>query len=187
MGSRPRFAASMAGLLLCGLVTACEWDDDDPDEASCAAMVHGPGSPELTFSYVPAYGSFEDLEGAVEHVAPSQHAVAVYIRVYGGWWTKSYWAAPLTSIDCDGSWICDITTGGIDQLADQIAAFLLPIGISPPLMSGGSSLPAELYQVSIAFAIVDRPQPLAATRSTPIWLVPVLWPFLGALGVPDPK
>jgi hypothetical protein len=33
---------------------------------------------------------------------PSEHRVAVYIYVNGGWWTKPFRDAPLTSINCDG-------------------------------------------------------------------------------------
>jgi hypothetical protein len=48
------------------------------------------------------------------------------------------------------SFTCDITTGGIDQNATKIAAYLVPNGYSPPLMYGDSTLPAELEQNSVA-------------------------------------
>jgi YVTN family beta-propeller protein len=114
--------------------------------------------PALELVYVPAYGSFEDLHGRVRGVDPGDHKVAVYIYV-SGWWTKPYWDAPLTAIQSDGSWSCDITTGGMDQFATQIAAFLVPNGFSPPLMAGESVLPAELFEHSVANVLVEREAP----------------------------
>jgi len=82
--------------------------------------------------------------------------VAVYINVSGGWWTKPYFAQPLTSIAPDGTWSCDITTGGNDSSATEIAAYLVPAGYNPPLLSGQASLPAEFNQNSVASADVKR-------------------------------
>lgn len=116
----------------------------------------GPGNPRIEFTYVPPYGSFENLRGQVWHVKPSEHRVAVYIKVGSGWWTKPYWNNPLTVINPDGSWICDITTGGADHLATEIIAYLVPAGYNPPLMSGQSSLPQELEENSLAYVSVVR-------------------------------
>ena len=93
-----------------------------PDNWTCRDIPGGPGTPEIEFSYVPAYGSFDNLRGQVWHVVPSEHRVAVYIYVNGGWWTKPFRDAPLTSINCDGAWNCDITTGGVDERATKIFA-----------------------------------------------------------------
>jgi hypothetical protein len=94
----------------------------------------------------------------VRGVDPSDYKVAVYIYV-SGWWTKPTWGSPLTPIQSDGSWSCDITTGGMDQFATQIAAFLVPNGYSPPLMAGEPALPAELFAHSVASAQVERAVP----------------------------
>ncbi len=115
----------------------------------------GPGDPDIEFVSVPPYGSYEDLKGQVWHVAPLSHRVAVYIYV-GGWWNKPYWHSPLTSIRCDGTWTCDVTTGGEDQTATRIAAYLLPAGYTPPQMSGGAMLPAELVENALASIKVER-------------------------------
>ena len=112
--------------------------------------------PIIEFTYVPPYGSFEDLTGQVWNVNPPDYKVAVYIYV-SGWWTKPYWDYPLTPINNDGTWTCDITTGGIDQNATKIAAFLVPDGYDPPLMYGGQTLSSELYQHSVAHVEVERP------------------------------
>jgi hypothetical protein len=111
--------------------------------------------PTIEFAYVPPYGSFENLQGRAMCVTPADYKVAVYIYV-SGWWTKPYWAWPLTAIRTDGSWTCNITTGGTDQLATRIAAFLVPNGYNPPLMSGGQTLPTELLNNAVAHVMVDR-------------------------------
>jgi len=112
-------------------------------------------SPVVELTYVPPYGSFEYLQGRVACVEPADYKIAVYIYV-SGWWTKPYWAWPLTPIQPDGIWACDITTGGVDQNATKIAAFLVPNGYDPPLMGGGQSLPSELEENSVASVTVER-------------------------------
>jgi len=135
------------------LVTSCNKDHGtNPSKCPCS-----PGDPAITFSYVPSIGSFENLKGCVCNVNnPTEYAVAVYIRVGSGWWTKPYWSNPLTTIHDDGSWECDITTGGIDERATEIAAYGVPKTYNPPLLRGGSTFPAELDSVAIAKAKVTR-------------------------------
>lgn len=87
--------------------------------------------------------------------------------VGSGWWTKPYWAWPLTIIEPDGSWVCDIVTGGIDEQATEIAAFLLPRGYDPPLMSGQSVLPPELNGNALAWVNVTRMPGDIGFRHTP--------------------
>jgi hypothetical protein len=104
---------------------------------------------------IPEWGSNEDLQGRVQGVNQTEHRIAVYIYV-GGWWTKPSFASPLTQINADSTWTCDITTGGYDQEATRIAAFLVPGTYTPVKASGVQSLPEELYQVSLDSAIVVR-------------------------------
>jgi exo-beta-1,3-glucanase (GH17 family) len=125
------------------------------DNWSNGGIPGGSGDPTIEFTYIPPLGSFENLVGQVWHVDPSDHKVAVYIYV-SGWWTKPTFANPLTTIQVDGSWITDITTGGIDEQATRIASFLLPDGYNPPFMSGGV-LPDELDQNAIAKVDTTRP------------------------------
>ena len=113
----------------------------------------------LTFTFVPPYGSVENLRGAFYSTQPdeyAEYAVAVYIWVGGGWWNKPYWNVPLTSLQSDGSWECDITTGGDDEQATRIAAFVVPRDYSPPQLGGQAELPHELYATAVAHAAVDR-------------------------------
>ena len=100
-------------------------------------------SPTIEFTDIPLYGSFSDLQGKVTNVIPTDYKVVVYIYV-SGWWTKPSSASQLTDILGDNTWTCDITTGGSDQYATKIRAFLVPNGYTPPQMSGGQILPIEL-------------------------------------------
>lgn len=114
----------------------------------------GEGDPSIEFTHVPPYGSYEDLRGQVCHVWPADYAVAVYIYV-SGWWTKPYFDRPLTLIQADGSFVTDITTGGVDQRATAIAAYLVPIDYDPPTVGGGA-LPATIKEDALAELIVYR-------------------------------
>jgi hypothetical protein len=120
------------------------------DNWSGDGTIAGPGNATIQFVYVPPYGSFDNLKGQVLHVKPANYDVAVYIKVGSGWWTKPLFSNPLTFINPDGSWVCDVTTGTNDQTATEFAAYLLPVGYNPPLSSGQSTLPAELDQNAAA-------------------------------------
>ena len=102
------------------------------DNWSGNQIIGGPGNPAISFTYVPPYGSFDNLRGQVTHVKPSDCRVVIYIQVAGNWWIKPYSLSPLTIIEPDGSWVCDITTGGIDETATQIVAYLISATYSPP-------------------------------------------------------
>jgi hypothetical protein len=110
----------------------------------------------LEFTNVPAYGSSVNLTGIVRYVKTEHVRIAVYIRVHGGWWTKPYWDSPATPISPDGSFSVSITTGGQDEQANEIAAFVIPAEYYPPGVRGEAELPAELIQKSLARARVTR-------------------------------
>lgn len=130
-----------------------------PDNWSDISIPGGPGRPTIVFTKVPRFRSFENLRGEVWHVRPPEYKVVVYILVSSRWWIKPFFNRPLTTIDCDGSWTTDITTGGIDERATRIAAFLVPDGYNPPLAAGWRSLPEELHQIAVAKTEVKRTRP----------------------------
>jgi hypothetical protein len=111
--------------------------------------------PKITITDVPLYGVSGSASGAVKGVDPSEYKVAVYIYV-SGWWTKPYWDSPLTEIKSDGTWSCNIDTGGDDIHATRVAAFLVPAKYVPPEMTGENSLPSKLYKNSVSSSIVKR-------------------------------
>ena len=126
-------------------------------KTSGSAVPGGPGTPALAFTSVPPIGSMRSLTGVALHVKPSDYVVLVYIQVSGGWWMKPTLAAPKTSIAPDGTWICNITTGGHDQDATAIAAFLVPANSKAPIVLGTSTLPPELMSSAVASLKVTRP------------------------------
>ena len=89
---------------------------------------------------------------------PADYKVAAYIYVPsgGGWWTKPYFNSPLTSIEVDGTWTCDITTGGRDETATRIAAFLLPNRFDPPSVGASATLPPILEEKAVAKIEITR-------------------------------
>lgn len=121
------------------------------------------GTPTIVFDSVPAFNSFDDLKGRALNVTPADYKIAVFIYV-SSWWTKPYFdeSLRLTPISANGTWICDITTGGSDQTATRIAAYLLPTGYMPPIVSGYANLPAEISQHAVASLEVTRTDPVAA-------------------------
>ena len=91
------------------------------------------------------WSSGSSVDGTIKCVDPDKNKVTVYIKVSGQYWgPKPYWSIPLTSIDSDGSWSCTYVTGGNDQDASEIVAYLIPNGYTPPSVSGSTSLPNEL-------------------------------------------
>ena len=140
--------AGMDGPLVRGVRTADTWSGD--------RVVGGPGTPVIELTDVPAIGTTDNLEGRVMHVDPTVHAVAVYIRVSGRWWTKPTFAAPLTTINPAGLWQADITTGGSDTQATEVAAYLLPLGVAAPRAAGAAQLPSSLASISVASVTTTR-------------------------------
>jgi hypothetical protein len=88
--------------------------------------------PYIEFVFVPPFGSSEDLKGRLVNGDPDQFGVAVYIMVEAVWSSKPSLVNPVTKINEDGTWVCDITTSEDDDLAIKIAAYLIPAGFKPP-------------------------------------------------------
>ena len=125
--------------------------------SNCTGIPCGAGDPSVAFTFVPPYGDSSDyLEGQECHADQFSNDMAIYIKVGGGWWTKPTFASPVTPLNVDGSWTCNIRTGVGDEFATDIAGFLIRNTYSPPQLSGQSSLPTELYQNSLANLQVSR-------------------------------
>jgi hypothetical protein len=148
-GRKTRTALSLCLILL--LVLGGSWGVWTYSVQASNEPVGGIGNPRIWFTHVPSIGSSGDLQGEASHVTVKDYCVAVYIRVGEGWWTKPTFAQPTVTLQWDGRWVCDITTGGkTDLTATEIAAYLIPKNYSPPAMSGQSTLPAEFRNNSVA-------------------------------------
>jgi exo-beta-1,3-glucanase (GH17 family) len=129
-----------------------------PDNWSGETVVGGAGTPSIAFTHVPVLGAtLEDLEGSVAHVKPVEYRVALYIRVGGLWYVKPYAdSRRAIRIRPDGTWSADIVTGGSDQNATEITAFLVPTTYDAPPVFGAPSLPPELAANAVASVSVTR-------------------------------
>jgi exo-beta-1,3-glucanase (GH17 family) len=109
-------------------------------------------SPKLRLTYVPPMGSTGKVEGYALNVDPDEYRVVVYIYVPDakGWWTKPFFNQPYTYIESDGHWSTSIFTGGLDEQATKVAAYLVPKGYGAPTAAGLSSLPLDLISGSVA-------------------------------------
>lgn len=135
----------------------------------------GPGQgnsivPFIAFTFIPAFGSFDDLVGRVAGVVPAQYKVAVYIFVWG-WYNKPSWENPATAIQANRTWVTDITTGGNDEQATKIAAFLIPVAYDPPVMNGETNLPQALYDQAVARVETERRPPADLSFSGYDWII----------------
>jgi hypothetical protein len=125
--------------------------------ASSAPIPGGPGTPAISFTNVPPRGTYPaTVTGKVQHVLPRDHRVAVYIHTWNGWWTKPYWDSPLTTISDLGEFACSITTGGIDDAADMVVAYLVLASYAPPLASGDSAIPGTIDSTALAEVTARR-------------------------------
>ena len=101
------------------------------EAVDCNALLPGPVG--LSSVYVPPYGSSDALEVQVTGVRPRDYNIATYIFVDSALADQSRAFAQRTvAINRDGTAQITIVTNGTDQLATQIAAFLIPAGVAPP-------------------------------------------------------
>ena len=105
----------------------------------------GQTNPSIQFTSVPSWGSTTLLQGKVGNTTLNDHGVAVYIFVEeaSGWLNKPYASNTVTAIQSDSTFSTNIVTGGIDQFATKIIAFLIPLSFTPPVLSGGN-LPGSI-------------------------------------------
>ncbi len=101
-------------------------------------------APGFELTEIPPIGSTANLIGFALVPDPENYAVATYIKVSGGWWTKPYWAYPTVPLDQYGNFAVDITTGGNDPSATEIVTYLVPHDYIPPRLGGQATLPLVL-------------------------------------------
>lgn len=118
----------------------------------------GPGDPELLTTYAPVCGDADDREitGIVWHAPKGMYKIAAYIRVAGRWYSKPREDAPYTPLKCGGAWAVDVGTGQGDELATDIAVFVVPFDYNEPAVSWAEELPPAVYAAAADYAIVPR-------------------------------
>jgi len=121
------------------------------------------GSPSIIFTYVPPTGSYANVTGTVSGASPSTYGVALFINIFGTYWTKPYFAQPIVTLAGNGTFSASITTGGtgsLDAYAEQVIAFVVPLSYAIPTLAGASSIPQEVYDNSIASVVANKYTPI---------------------------
>ena len=140
------YSMLLVGLLgLTALVAGCEGSGNDPKP-----HMLGTGNPAIKIKSVPDMGQMGSVTGVVtgvmSDVVTGGYVVAMYIHVpYEGWWIKPYFESVIP-IDDEGNWDARMTTGGVDELADQVVVYLVPHAAEAdiPSLLGDENLPASL-------------------------------------------
>ena len=114
--------------------------------------------PRIEWVNVPVYGEQGELTGNVVGLDPAVAKIAVYIYV-NGWWMKPSLEFPLTNIDQNGFWHADITTGGVDEYATEIRAYVVPYDFIPEPVLGLETLPGVLDTIALAEIDTIRRKP----------------------------
>jgi glucan 1,3-beta-glucosidase len=91
-----------------------------------------------------------EIRGWIRNADPCSCSVAVYVRVENRWWNKPYATHPVTPIDKARRWSARVVTGGVDHLADRVAAFMIPKGVTAPVCMGTVQLDPALFGVALA-------------------------------------
>jgi hypothetical protein len=130
-------------------------------------------APSVVITDFPALGESKLVRGRVIDPSPGQYAVAVVIKVFGTYWTKPFANAPLSRVNAgDGSWSCNIFTGGSDACCEEILAYVVPANLQPvPLVAGSGSVPPELENAALAKTLVVRGSSTTIHFSGYQWLV----------------
>ena len=136
----------------------------------CASIVFAvPGavgyaqtSPAIEITALPRYGQSPGIiSGRVTGGPPSAFKVAPLIFLSGlGYYSKPFCNATTVTPDASsGQFSANLTTGGIDQYASQIALLLVPASANVPCFLGVAGIPEELEGIAAAKLIVPRPDP----------------------------
>ena len=127
-------------------------------------------APSIIFTNVCRYGEVNcNASGKVTGVNYANYYVALYIQVDEGWWTKPTLASPQCPIASDGTFSCDITTGGCDRYATAVRALLMPKNIKPTICPPCEPPPQN--PSSVASTVRYRPYPRIFAFSGYKWRV----------------
>lgn len=115
--------------------------------------------PAIALADVSQYGTHEDFKGQVWYVEPADCKVTAHTITRGNWWTESPCNRPPTTISLGGSWIADVTSGGINGQTSSFLAFQVQNSVDPPLAGGWKSLPSSIsYDAAQANTEMNRYQ-----------------------------
>jgi len=126
--------------------------------------------PSIKLTNVCPYGDANCVaSGTVSGVNYADYCAACYIQVDEVWWTKPTLAQPCSPINSDGTFSCDITTGGCDLYATAVVAHLMPKSIQPTICFPCQAPPQNTG--AVASATKYRPYPRMFAFSGYKWRV----------------
>jgi uncharacterized protein (TIGR03437 family) len=125
-------------------------------------------SPGLVITSIPDYGSTSAtiLRGRVTNIGPDKYGdykLAVMVAIEGlGYYSKPFCNPLFTAINSDGAWSANIVTGGVDELATTIVAYLMRAGFQTTCVLGGSDL-SSFDREAVAKVVINRDNPAVKT------------------------
>jgi uncharacterized protein (TIGR03437 family) len=125
-------------------------------------------SPGLVITSIPDYGSTSAtiLRGRVTNISPDKYGdykLAVMVAIEGlGYYSKPFCNPLFTAINSDGAWSANIVTGGVDELATTIVAYLMRAGFQTTCVLGGSDL-SSFDREAVAKVVINRDNPAVKT------------------------
>ncbi|HPO14083.1 MAG TPA: DUF5011 domain-containing protein [Candidatus Hydrogenedentes bacterium] len=114
----------------------------------------------MVITYSPPYGSFDNIAGYVYGVEPSAAVVAGLNELDGNFWEKPWASQPYVTINADGAFYFDYTTGGSDQYTEKIHLFLIPASSIPDIPECLPCYSLPEFPTQLDYKVVDRTQPV---------------------------
>ena len=136
---------------------SCDGKIDNP-QISSSSSSSITQSPSIEFTSIPPYYAppGQQVSGRISNVNFAEYRIAVYIFL-GSWYNKASWAEPLTVINPDGTWTCELGSNISDTLFTEIRAYLVKSNVTPPLLGATNIvIPADFIQQTDAVASFSR-------------------------------
>ena len=114
-------------------------------------------TPEIVITKVPPFGENGKIFGKVANVENAEsHKVAVYIQDQDGLFSsRPFYDNPLTSIDNEGVWECDLPFG-TDKEARLVSAYIFGPAFKPAVLKKASKFPLSISKNAITFVTLNR-------------------------------
>jgi len=128
-------------------------------------------APSVVITNLPPFGTSGSLSGYVTNANITTNAVAAFILVGGGWYSKPYCSPQLTPIQSNGTWSVNITTSNSDTNATEVAAFLVPTNYNQPCVNGAPGLTNTAQVEAVTYAVRVDPSARQFNFSSYDWRV----------------
>lgn len=152
-----------------------------PATAAAALAIAFPGvpargEPGIRITHLPTMGQCGTALGTTSDVEPADYYAAVLIYIPGsGWWSKPFCDPRVVSVQPNGEWSAKICTGGIDNTAAIVEAYLIPRSgyptCYPACVLGAGCVPQTLKDAAVACDRTLRPGHRKMRWSGIDWLV----------------